>query len=463
MDKGMTRATRTIDLAGLIDGRKLNRFNYLLMFLSWFITMFDGLDMMMVSFTAPYMRDELSLTTTQLGHIFSAGTAGMVVGGLAFTYVGDRIGRRPTVVICAFAFGLLTMATGLAGTYEHLLILRFLDGLAIGGMLPLAWALNIEFVPTRIRATVIAVIMMGFSLGSAAAAPLTNIVAPVHGWEGVYFAGGAGTLVCALALLIWLPESPRFLVSKGLKPKVVAATFKRLDPSIDIEPTDNFILGDEKKHKANFKVSDLFIGRLKLITPLIWLGYGVSALGIFFGASWGPSVLEDLAIPREVAANISSVGGLLGAFAGIAIMRLAERYGLIVVAIAPLIVVPILVAIGFGLAPPALFVPLIIIQAMLIGGEHTAIISQLALYYPSGIRASGGGWASAVGKVGGVLGPIIGAAVLSSGIPIVRSYAVLAICPAVLFFCVIGITIVVRRTDVEDPLPETAGSLVEAA
>lgn len=301
----MTRPARTIDLAAMMDGRKLTPFNWMLMTLSWFITMFDGLDMMMVSFTAPYMREELGLTTVQLGHVFSAGTAGMVFGGIGFTYVGDRIGRRPTIIIASLAFGVLTFLTGFARSYELLVALRFLDGLAIGGMLPLAWALNIEFVPKHIRATVIAFIMMGFSIGSSVAGPMTNWLAPVYGWEGVYFVGGGATTLCAIALLIWLPESPRFLISKGLKPDLVISTLKRYDPKLDIEPDDTFVLGDEGKHKGGFKFGDLFEGPLRFITPLIWVGYGASALGIFFKSSWGPIVLEEMHV-----ANLYRPGAL---------------------------------------------------------------------------------------------------------------------------------------------------------
>ena len=160
-----TRAPRTIDLAGLIDGRKLTPFNYVLIALSTLITLFDGLDMMMVSFTAPYMRDELGLTTTQFGNVFSAGTVGMVLGGLGFTYVGDRIGRRPTIVFCAPRLRRPHHSSpALRPSYPALLSLRFLDGLAIGGMLPLAWALNIEFVPERMRATVDRLHHDGFQL-----------------------------------------------------------------------------------------------------------------------------------------------------------------------------------------------------------------------------------------------------------------------------------------------------------
>src|SRR6202050_3035749 len=238
----MPTAVRTVDVSAIIDGRRLTGFNYGLITLSWLITVFDGFDMMLVSFTAPYMRDEFGLSKMMLGRVFSAGLVGMMLGGFIFSFVADRIGRRATVVTAAFGFGLLTVATGFAGSYKGLLALRFLDGLALGGMLPLAWALNIEFVPTRMRSTIVTIIMMGYSFGTAVAAPLTNWIAPNHGWQGVYLAGGAGTLICATALWYKLPESIRFLVTKGLKPESVARTLRHMDPASDVTAADHFVL-----------------------------------------------------------------------------------------------------------------------------------------------------------------------------------------------------------------------------
>jgi len=443
----MTRAARTIDLATLLEGRRLTGFNYLLIALSWLVTMFDGLDMMMMSFTAPYMQEELHLDDIQIGNTFSAGTLGMVIGGLIFTYVGDRIGRRPTIIFCTLAFGILTMLTGFATSYPALLALRLLDGLAIGGALPLAWALNVEFVPNKQRATVVAFIMMGFSIGSGLAAPLTNWIAPIHGWEGVYFAGGFGSLLCALAIAIFLPESPRFLVSRGIKPHLVSATLKRVDPTLDIQPDDHFILGDEARKQGNFRFGDLFKGNLRLLTPIIWIGYGASALGIFFKSAFGPTILERMDIPREVAANVSAIGALAGAIAGVVIMRLSARFGLRFAAACTILIVPMAVAVGMEWVPSNILLPVIVVQSMLVGGCHTAIISQLALYYPSAIRASAGGWASAIGKMGGVIGPLIGAAILAHGIPAVRTYAIAAICPLILFLSIVAISVLIRRPE----------------
>ena len=441
----MTAPARTIDVAALMDQRRLSSLNYMLIALSWLITLFDGLDIMMVSYTAPYMRDELHLTKTMLGNVFAAGNAGMVLGGFAFSFVGDRIGRRPAVVFSSLAFALLTIATAGARTYPQLAALRFIDGLAIGGLLPIAWALNIEFVPKRVRATVVAITLVGYSVGSASAAPLTNWLAPTHGWQGVYIAGGLGTLVCAFALALALPESVRFLVGRNIKPALLVATLKRLEPDADVAVSDRFILGDEPAAPSKFHVRDLFTGNLKVITPMLWLGYWASSLTIFFSANWGPSLLEDLHIPRQTAALLASAGMFLGSLSAMALMRIYDRFGLGLVALVPGIAVPVLLAVGMGFVPPQFFSILIILQGVLISAEQSAIISISGTFYPSAVRASGAGWFASVGKTGGVMGPLLGAAMLSSGVPILRSYAILAICPAILCACLSVIVLTTRR------------------
>src|SRR3546814_9940594 len=105
-------------------------------------------------------------------------------------------------------------------------------------MLPIAWALNIEFVPTWLRAAVVAIIMIGFAFGGVMAAPLTNWLGPVYGWQGVYIFGGVSTLVGAAAVAWGLPESVRFLISRQIKPNLLIATLKRLEPAADVAEGD---------------------------------------------------------------------------------------------------------------------------------------------------------------------------------------------------------------------------------
>jgi len=441
----MASVPRSIDIAGFIDGRKLGGFNYRLIILSWLITVFDGFDMMMISFTAPWMRDELALDTLMLGHIFSAGLFGMMLGGFAFAYIGDRIGRRQTIIWAAFAFGILTTATAFARSYEALLILRFLDGFAIGGMLPLAWALNIEYVPAKMRSTVVTVIMMGYSLGTAMAGPVTVWLAPTWGWEGVFVFGGVCTLICAVGLLLWLPESIRFLASKGQKPEVIAATLNKIDPTLRATASDRFLLSDEKQDRSNFTVGKLFQADLKWLTPLLWIGYIASTLAVYFKANWGPIVYEDLNFSRDTAAYVSSISGMLGALLGLLLMRFTDKMGPYAVAVYPLVAFPLLAAVGLIPMSQTTFLFLSVASTSFVGGAHFGILSIAGVFYPSAIRANGAGWATSVAKIGGIAGPIIGAYVLASGLPIVRSFAILAICPAVLALCAMGIGAIVKR------------------
>jgi AAHS family 4-hydroxybenzoate transporter-like MFS transporter len=440
----MATRMRTIDVTTLIEGRRFGGFYYGVIALSWLITAFDGLDGLMIGFTLPYMRDELHLTTAMMGYIAAAGNAGTAVGSFLSPSLADRIGRRPTVIGTSLMFGVLTAATALAGSYEALVGMRFVNGLALGGLLPLAWALNIEFVPKRMRATVVTIIMVGYSVGSALAGPLTNAIAPGHGWQGVYLAGGLGTLVCAVALWIWLPESIRFLVLSGRRPAAVAGTLRRLDPACDATAEDSFVLSDEAKPTGKVPLKELFAGPLRVVTPLLWLGFFMSSLGVFFTSSFGPTVLESLGFPRPTAALVKSSVSLLGAAAGLLLMRFTDRKGPIAIATYPALAVPVLLVVGYGLLSGDAFLAMVLLGAGLVMGAHFGVQSIAGVYYPSAVRATGGGFASGVAKLGAILGPLVGAAVLSSHLPVVRTYALLAICPAALVFCALGIAAALR-------------------
>jgi AAHS family 4-hydroxybenzoate transporter-like MFS transporter len=436
---------RTLDVAALLDQERFSGFHYRVFALSWLITMFDGLDLALMAYTAPYIRDELGVTSGMLGRLFSAAVLGQILGGFLISHLADRYGRRPAIVVSAIAFGLLTMLTALAQTYPQLLAIRFLDGMAIGGMLPVAWALNIELAPKRRRASVVAFVMLGYSVGSASAGPLTNLIAPSQGWEGVYVCAGAATFIAALILLKWLPESIRFLVAKGRDGTQIAGLLQKLAPEASVSASDRFVMSDESPAKARFNVRQLFEQDLRLITPLLWLGYMASAFAMFLNSSWGPSLLEEMQVPRRTAALVASLAGLSGALVGALLVRMTEQWGPRAAMICPALALPVLILLGTGLVPGDLLIVTVLITGILIAAGHAAVISMSGIYYPSAIRASGGGWATSVAKFGAVLGPLVGGAVLGSDLPVVRTYLILAICPLLLCLAMAAISAVLRR------------------
>ena len=135
-----------IDVSQVVEQQKLGGFLVGLVVISWIITFFDGFDSQAIAFAAPYLSTQYHLDRIMMGNIFSMGLVGALIGGFGFGYLGDRIGRRPAIILATAAFGLLTLAFVFADSYASLLALRLRDGIALGGMLPLSWALNIEYV-----------------------------------------------------------------------------------------------------------------------------------------------------------------------------------------------------------------------------------------------------------------------------------------------------------------------------
>ena len=165
-----------------------------------------------------------------LGLVFASGSAGALLGGLLFGFIGDRVGRRRAIVVSVGLFGLFTLLLAAADRTSELLLARFVGGIALGGALPLIWALSIEYVPTRYRSTVVTLIMLGYGLGVFASGPLSIALIPHHGWQSVFILGGIASL--GAAVLVWykLPESLRFLAQRGGDPERIARIVRRLIP-----------------------------------------------------------------------------------------------------------------------------------------------------------------------------------------------------------------------------------------
>ena len=207
-------ASNRVDVSAVIERQKLSGFLVALVVTSWIITFFDGYDMNVIGFAAPYFAKEFDLSRVMIGNVFSAGTFGLLVGGFLFGYLGDKVGRRPAIIASTLSFGLFTLLISLVKSYQWLLLLRFCVGVIAGGMLPLTWALNIEYAPRRYRATVVTLIMIGYSLGTALGGPIANALAPHDGWQSIFVLGGVLSLISGCILFVTLPELIRFLASQ---------------------------------------------------------------------------------------------------------------------------------------------------------------------------------------------------------------------------------------------------------
>jgi AAHS family 4-hydroxybenzoate transporter-like MFS transporter len=439
------RAPAVIDVSEIVERQKLTRFLVSLVVISWIITFFDGFDSNVISFAAPYFGAEYHLSRIQLGNIFSMGLLGTLIGGFFFGYLGDRIGRRPAVILCTALFGVLTMGFSMVHSYWSLWALRLINGMPLGGMLPLAWALNIEYAPKRYRATIVTVIMMGYSLGTALGGPIAIWLIPKLGWKALFIVGGVASLVCAAILYAKLPESIRFLAAKNANPVRIARILRRMAPDQEIPDGATFVATDEGVVNKDFKPSLLFAGELRWITPLIWLAYIFSSMAVFFIVNWTPLVFEALKFSRSEAATAASLNSILGAVGGLLLMRFTDNRGAIAITTMPVVTTALLLVAGLvSVGHTPFFVLAVAIGGFLIGG-HFGLHSICGIFYPSAYRGNGAGWATSVAKIGSVAGPILGGVILSTSLPVRNIYVVLAVCPAVFAISIYAVGRMHRR------------------
>ncbi|MDX3771460.1 MULTISPECIES: MFS transporter [unclassified Streptomyces] len=449
----MSAAPPVVELAPIVERQRASR-SWLLMYaVCCLITCLDGFDFQILSFAATYIRKDFALTETQLGTLGTVGLFGTMIGALIMGYLADRIGRRPIIALSVVGFGLFMLGFAYADTYGHLIALRFVSGLFLGGVLPLTWALAAEYAPRRFRVTAVSIIMAGYTLGGAAGGPVSNWLVPEYGWRSVFVVGGVCSLLTVFAMLALLPESVKFLALKA-RPRGderIARILARLQPDLAIEPGTRFITGDPQlaDHGLRFTPAQLFRGHLMGITPLLWLVYLLSSALIYFMVFWTPMINERMGFSVSAAATIAACASVAGAVGQLFISRFVDRKGAGTILWMPLAAVVCMLVLGTGVLGPAVYVAFVIGAKMFINSGHGGITSIAGTFYPTEIRANGAAWASSVAKVGAMAGPWLGGVILDAGLGARGAFTLFSVCPAVMVLVLFALGRVQRRLPAE--------------
>ncbi|MFF2846477.1 MFS transporter [Streptomyces sp. NPDC058001] len=442
-------APPAVQLAPIVERQRPGR-NWLLMYgVCCLVTFLDGFDFQILSFAATYIKKDFDLTGTQLGTLGTVGLFGTMIGALIMGYLADRIGRRPTIIVSVVGFGGFMLAFAYADSYAHLFALRIASGIFLGGVLPLTWALAAEYAPKRFRATGVAIIMVGYTLGGAAGGPVSNWLVPEHGWRSVFVLGGVCSLLTVVAIWLFVPESVRFLALRA-KPgsdERIAGILRRLQPGLSLAPGTRFVTGDPQEAAVSkgFRPSALFRGPLAAITPLLWSVYLLSSALIYFMVFWTPMINERMGFSVSAAATIAAAASVAGALGQLAISRFVDRKGAGVILWMPLFAAACMLTLGLGALAPAMYVAFIISAKMFVNGGHGGITSIASTFYPTAIRANGAAWASSVAKIGAMVGPWLGGVLLDTGMGARGAFTVFAICPVLMIALLFGLGRAQRR------------------
>jgi AAHS family 4-hydroxybenzoate transporter-like MFS transporter len=419
----MTQAEgNTINVTRVIDDGPVTRFQVMAIILCALVAFLDGIDSQSIAVAAPIIAENLKLARAAFGPIFSAALLGAMIGALTFGPLGDRFGRKRMLALAALIFGLFTLATPLANSYESLLAVRFAAGIGLGGATPCFIALATEFSPGRRRAMVASLIWAAFPLGGTVGGFVNSYILSNFGWQAIFWVGGVLPLVVSAALLIFLPESLRFLIARGQDTARIDAIVRRIRPDLlangllanGLPAHARFVLDEERIEGAPLR--QLFAEGRAARTVLLWVPFFTAFGTLALAVVWTPLLLRDNGIAPAQASIVLGVHGI-GALIGMASAgRLMERFGIAVILFPALLLGALATAtLGYAATSVTAMSVAHFCVGLFVGMGASGAIALAALTYPTAMRSSGIGWAMGMGRFGQVLAPLFAGAVIAAG------------------------------------------------
>lgn len=359
--------------------------------------MFDALDVGMLSFIIVALKQDWNLTSEQVGWIGSINSIGMAVGAVFFGAMADRVGRKNVFIITLLLFSIASGLSAAVSTLSLFLILRFLIGMGLGGELPVASTLVSESVEASKRGRVVVLLESFWAVGWILAALISYFIIPAYGWRVALLLSAVPALY-ALYLRLKLPDSPKYTeLEKKQRPSVLS------------------------NMKSVWKKE---YSRQTLVLWILWFCVVFSYYGMFL---WLPSVmvLKGFSMIQSFEyVLIMTLAQLPGYFSA---AWLIEKMGRKFVLITYLIGTAVS-AFFFGSAEGLV---LLIVSGMFLSffnlGAWGALYAYTPEQYPTSVRGTGAGLAAGIGRIGGVLGPLLVGYLVAADTPISSIFTIFTI------------------------------------
>ena len=400
-----------VDVPHLIDDQPVGRFQIRLLLICASVLFVDGFDTQAIGYVAPEIGRAWALPRGALGPVFSSGLFGLMIGALLFSPLADRLGRKWIIVVSTLAFGIATLATLLAGNVEELMTIRFLTGLGLGGALPNAAAMTAEFSPKRRRATMVMTMFCGFSAGAAVGGLIAAAMIPSFGWRSVFLVGGIAPLLLVPVLIASLPESPRFLALSGRANDKVGRILLQMFPAHPLPAGARFVV--DEPAMAGISVAHLFRDGRAGMTILFWIVFFMSLLDLYFLSNWLPTVLNELGASVSLAALLGAmlqIGGILGT---LVLGRFIDRFSFRALSLTYFAASLAILAIGQASHSTLLVGCTVFAAGFCIVGGQGGANALSSTFYPTALRSTGVGWSLGIGRIGSIVGPLVGGMILA--------------------------------------------------
>ncbi|WP_180137910.1 MULTISPECIES: MFS transporter [unclassified Acinetobacter] len=417
-------STNKVNINTLIDEAKFTPFHWGVLIWCLLIIIFDGYDLVIYGVALPLLMQEWALSAVQAGMLASTALFGMMFGAMSFGTLSDKLGRKKTIMICVAIFSGFTFIGAFATSPVEFGILRFLAGLGIGGVMPNVVALMTEYAPKRIRSTLVALMFSGYAIGGMTSALLGAWLVPQFGWKIMFLLAGTPLLFLPI-LWKYLPESLMYLTNKQQTAEA-QNIIQKISPTQVIGSDTQFVLnevqkGDEAPLKALFQQGRTFS------TFMFWLAFFMCLLMVYALGSWLPKLMIQAGYSLGASMIFLfalNIGGMIGAIGG---GYLADRFHIKkVLTIMFLCGAASLILLGYN-SPQFVLYSLIAVAGAATIGSQILLYTFVAQYYPSTVRSTGMGWASGIGRIGAIVGPVLTGALLTMNLPHQMNFFAIAI------------------------------------
>ena len=407
-----------------VGQKKMTQVQYLSIVICFLMSVLDGMDVLVVSYCAPAIAEDLDLGPKSLGIVFSAGLVGMAIGAIFLAPFADRFGRKKLMLASAFIMGLSVLLTAFSETITQLIIMRLISGLGIGCMLATTATLTSENVLNNSKDFWVSLVISGYPVGAVVSGYIAAAVIPSNGWESMFILAGLTTLLTIPLIFFFLSESPQFYLKK--QPKGALAKANKILIKMNFKPLDSLPRMELNTNK-NPQVSKLFSNNYKISTLQLWAALFFAFGCLYFLISWIPKLSTDAGLSIELAIYTGTIFNV-GAFFGIVLQGyFSSKIGL-KKTISFFLLLTFLLMASFKLFVGT---DLLLLVYFLLGfslqGGFVGLYAVATRLYPTEFKTTGVGWAIGMGRVGGILAPLIGGFFIFMGLSLSANFFIFSI------------------------------------
>ncbi|MBD0419365.1 MFS transporter [Streptomyces sp. TRM S81-3] len=370
----------------------------------------DGYLLSIIGVALIGMSNELNLSAGDEGLIGAAALVGIFVGGLFGGVLTDRLGREAMYTIDLMVLVGVSVLSVFAGESWQFVVLRFVLGVAVGADYPIATSLLAEWVPNRHRGRLLGILILAWYVGAAAAYVVGYVMAEIGGAGAWRWMLASGAVLSAVVLLmrIGTPESPLWLVNKGRTADAQKSIERALGRTVPID--DLLAASAAEQSMAQHRFRDLFQGAYLRRTLFCGLFYMCQITPMFALYTFGPAILGSFGLGEGNASNLGSALISIVFVAGcIPALRLVDRVGRrpVIVWSFALMAIPLAVLGGGDSLPIAVVIVCFCAYALLSGGPTVLEWTYPNELFPTGIRATAGGVATSISRIGAAAGTLL--------------------------------------------------------